>query len=61
MCYGLVSAAWKVWEDRCNYLVVFLLHSLPVVALLDSTVFFQREISATSLLCSLRKTGRIAF
>lgn len=61
MCYGRVSAAWRVWEDRYSYLAVFLLHNLPVVALPDSTVFFQRGISATSLLCSLRKTGRTAF
>lgn len=44
MCYGLVSAAWRVWEDRCSYLTVFLLHSLPVVALLDSTVFSKEEL-----------------
>lgn len=43
MCYGLVSAAWRVWEDRCSYLAVFLLHSLPVAVLLDNTGFFPKR------------------
>lgn len=42
MCCGIVSAAWRVWENRCSYLAVFLLHRLPVVVLLDN-IFFPKE------------------
>lgn len=34
MCCVLVDAAWGVWEDCCSYLAIYLLRSLPVLALL---------------------------